>query len=79
MTTSAVRALHMALSRKMRQFDDQDIVKYGVDAPLVGVARGRESRELRDMALILGATLHLSGRAREVAPVKDDGGAPSAP
>ena len=58
----------MALSPKLRRFDDEDIVKYGVDAPLVGVGRGRETRELRDMALILGTMVNLPKPAKAAPP-----------
>jgi len=50
----------MAWSSKIRRLDDDDIVQYGIDVPVAGVARGRgETREIRDMAVVFGAVLNI--------------------
>lgn len=48
----------MVLSPKLKEFDEENIVKYGVSVPVAGVRDGG-SRELRDIALVMGAMLHL--------------------
>lgn len=53
--------------RKMRTFDDDDIVRYsvGLDVPIVGLVRDRsEYKEMREMALITGMILGLGNRPR---------------
>lgn len=64
----------MAWSSKLRKLDDDDIVQYGVDVPVAGVARGRgETREIRDMAVVFGAVLNIPRPAKApVAPAPSE-------
>lgn len=51
---------------KLQTFDEDDIVRYsmGQDVPIVGLVRDRsEYREMREIALIYGATLGLGKKA----------------
>lgn len=53
--------------RKLKTFDDDDIVRYsmGPDVPIVGLVRDRsEYKEMREMALITGTILGLNRRER---------------
>lgn len=52
----------MVLSSRLKEFPEDNIVRYGVSVPVAGVRDGG-SREIRDIALIMGASLHL-GKAK---------------
>lgn len=47
----------MVLSPKLREYEG-NIVKYGISVPVAGVRDGGD-REIRDIALVMGAMLNL--------------------
>ena len=56
-----------ARPRKLKTFDEDDIVRYSLalDVPIVGLVRNRdEYKEMREMALITGTVLGLSNVPR---------------
>lgn len=67
--------------RKLKTFDDDDIVRYsmGPDVPIVGLVRDRsEYKEMREMALITGTILGLNRRERRAPEASAPDAAPAA-
>lgn len=62
----------MVLSPKLKEYEDDNIVRYGVSVPVAGVRDA--SREIRDIALVMGAMLNLPkpSKAAVEAPVATD-------
>lgn len=60
-----------AASRRLKTFDEDDIVRYspGLDVPVVGLVRDRhEYKEMREIALIYGLRLSFGKKTERTDP-----------
>ena len=67
--------------KKLKTFDEDDIVRYSLalDVPIVGLVRNREEyKEMREMALITGTVMGLTGVPRAAKRPADAADAESA-
>lgn len=74
-STPAARA--PARPKKLKTFDDDDIVRYApaLDVPIVGLVRSRdEYKEMREMSLIHGTVLGLEAGVRAAKRSADSAG-----
>lgn len=55
----------MVLPTKFEEFDEENIVKYGVSVRIAGVRDA--NREMRDIAIVMGAMLNLPRPAKPTA------------